>query len=101
MAVVTEFKNKYPHIRQIYARAELTYIDEEYTEYLLERHDHTYYPELMVNARKTAYVGRSYEMVDNSSYRVIYYNKNCMPPKRKNSRRDLFDYQPSSGTKLA
>lgn len=40
-------------------------------------------------------------MIDNSSYCVIYYDENYMPPRRKNSRRDLFDYQPNSGTKLA
>ena len=40
-------------------------------------------------------------MIDNSSYCVIYYDENYMPPMRKNSKRDLFDYQPKSGTKLA
>ena len=33
------------------------------------------------------------------SYCVIYYDENYMPHRRKNSRRDLFDYQPNSGTK--
>lgn len=99
--VVTELKKKYPHIRRIYVRAEFPYIDESYTSYLLKRYDHTYYPERMLNAGMAAYVERNYEMIDNSSYCVIYYDENYMPPRRKNSRRDLFDYQPSSGTKLA
>lgn len=101
LSVVTEFKKKYPHIRRIYVRAEFPYIDEDYTLYLLKRYDYTYYPERMINAGKAAYVERNYEMIDNSSYCVIYYDENYMPPRRKNSRRELFDYQPNSGTKLA
>ena len=101
LAVVTELKKKHPHIRRIYVRAEFPYIDEDYTAYLLEMYDHTYYPERMINAGKAAYVERNYEMIDSSSYCVIYYNENYRPPRRNNSRRDLFHYQPSSGTKLA
>lgn len=101
LSVVTELKKKYPHIRRIYVRAEFPYIDEDYMEYLLKRYDHTYYPERMINSGKAAYVERNCEMIDNSSYCVIYYDENYMPPRRKNSRRDLFHYQPSSGTKLA
>ncbi len=29
---------------------------------------------------------------------MVYYDKNYLPSRRKNSRRDLFDYQPKSGT---
>ncbi len=101
LKVVTELKKKYPHIRRIYVRAEFPYIDEDYMVYLLKRYDHTYYPERMINAGKAAYVERNYEMIDNSSYCVICYDENYMPPRRKNSRRNLFDYQPNSGTKIA
>lgn len=101
LQVITEFKKKYSHIRRIYVRAEFPYIDEDYTAYLLKRYDHTYYPERMINAGKAAYVERNYEMIDNSRYCVIYYDENYKPPRRKNSRRDLFDYQPNSGTKRA
>lgn len=55
----------------------------------------------MINAGKAAYVERNYEMIDNSSYCVIYYDENYMPPRRKNSSRELFDYQLSSGTAVA
>ena len=48
-----------------------------------------------------AYVECNYEMIEKSNYCVIYYDENYMPPRRKNSRRDLFDYQPNSGTKRA
>ena len=56
---------------------------------------------ILITKGKAAYVERNYEMIDNSSYCVIYYDENYLPPRRKNSRRDLFDYQPNSGTKLA
>ena len=101
LQVVTEFKKKYPHIKRIYVRAEFPYIDESYTEYLLQSYERTYYPERMINAGKAAYVERNCEMIDNSSYCVIYYDENYKPPRRRNSKRDVFDYQPSSGTKLA
>ena len=101
LRVVTELKKKYPHIRRIYVRAEFHYIDEGYTAYLLKSYDHTYYPKRLIHAGKAAYVERNYEMIDNSGYCVIYYDENYMPPRRKNSRRDLFDYQAKSGTKLA
>lgn len=99
--VVTELKKKYPHISRIYVRAEFPYIDEDYAAYLLESYDYTYYPERMINAGRASYVERNYEMIDKSNYCIIYYDENYMPPRRKNSRRDLFDYQPESGTKLA
>ena len=101
LQVVKELKEKYPHIRRVYVRAEFPYIDESYTEYLLQSYEHTYYPERMINAGKAAYVERNYEMIDNSSYCIIYYDENYMPPRRRNSKRDVLDYQPSSGTKLA
>ena len=41
------------------------------------------------------------EMIKNSFYCICYYDENYAPPRRKNSRRDLFDYQPKSGTKVA
>jgi len=101
LRVVTELKRTYPHIRRIYVRAEFPYIDKSYTAYLLKRYDHTYYPEQMIQAGKAAYVERNYEMIDNSYYCVIYYDENYRPPRRKNSKRDLCDYQPNSGTKRA
>lgn len=89
------------YIRRIYLRAEFPYIDESYTTYLLQSYDHAYYSERMINSGKESYVELNYEMIDNSSYCIIYYDENYMPPKRRNSKRDVSDYQPSSGTKRA
>ncbi|MBR6523759.1 MAG: hypothetical protein IKT39_04030 [Clostridia bacterium] len=44
---------------------------------------------------------RNQEMINKSKFCVVYYDENYLPPWRKNSRRDLFDYQPKSGTKVA
>ena len=75
--------------------------DGDPNEYLLESYEDTYYPEKMIDAGKAAYVERNYEMIDTSSYCICYYDENYAPPRRKNSRRDLFDYQPKSGTRMA
>ncbi len=101
LAVVTELKNKYPRFRRVYVRTKFSYVDESYTTYLLQSYNHTYYPERMINAGKAAYVERNYEMIDNSSYCIIYYDENYMPPRQRNSKRDVSDCQPSSGTKRA
>ena len=39
---VTEMKEKYPHIKRVYVRAEYPYISEQYTNYLLESYEETY-----------------------------------------------------------
>ena len=41
------------------------------------------------------------EMINHSKFCVVYYDENYLPTRRKNSRRDLFDYQPKSGTAVA
>lgn len=90
-AVVTRLKGKYPYIKRVYVRAEFPYINDDYKDYLLERYEDTYYPKKMVNAGKAAYVESNCEMIDKSSFCVVYYNENYTP-NRKNSK---------SGTKIA
>ena len=99
-SIVTKLRKKYTYIKRIYVRAEFPYIDSSYRNYLLRRFEDTYYPEKMIAAGKAAYIERNYEMIKKSKYCIVYYDENYIPPKRKNSRRDLA-YQPQSGTKLA
>ncbi|MBE7060026.1 MAG: hypothetical protein E7389_04315 [Ruminococcaceae bacterium] len=99
--IVTELKEKYPYIIRVYVRAEFPYINDDYRAYLVEKYEDTYYPEHMVDAGRAAYVERNYEMIKNSDYCICYYDENYAPPRRRNSRRDLTDYQPKSGTKIA
>ena len=99
--VVSELKEKYTHIKRIYVRAEYEYISSDYEKYLLEGCEETYFPKRAINAGKAVYVERNCEMIDKSDYCIVYYKDGYLPPSRKNSRRDLFDYQPKSGTGIA
>ncbi len=99
--IVTDLKEKYPHIQRVYVRSAYADIDESYTDYLLEMYEDTYFPEKIRGSGKASYVERNREMIDKSKFCVVYYDENYLPPRRKNSRRDLTDYQPKSGTKLA
>ena len=99
--LLCSFKEKYPHITRIYVRAEFPYIDDSYKDYLLQWCDDTYYPERMIDAGRAAYVERNYEMIEKSDYCVVYFDESYAPAERKNSKRDLFAYQPKSGTKIA
>ena len=94
-------KEKYPHIMRVYVRGEYPYISESYENYLLKRCDKTYFPERLLNAGKAVYVERNYEMIDNADICVIYYKDEYLPPERKHSKRDLFNFQPKSGTAIA
>lgn len=55
----------------------------------------------MAKAGRASYVERNQEMINKSDFCIFYYDENYLPPRRKNSRRDLFDYQPKSGTVVA
>ena len=99
--VTTELKEKYPHIKRIYVRSAFQHIPDWYEKSLLENNEGTYFPEHMENAGRASYVERNQELINQSKYCIVYYDENYLPPRRKNSRRDLFDYQPKSGTAVA
>ena len=99
--LVTKIKEKHPHIKRVLVRAAYPFIDENYTAYLLEGYEETYFPEHIMNAGKASYVERNCEMIDKSQVCVIYYSPDYAPPRRKSSRKDLTAYQPKSGTKTA
>ncbi len=101
LKTVTELKQKYSHIKRIYVRSEYQHIGNEYKAYLLETYEETYFPQNIQNSAKASYVERNYEMIKNSNFCVVYYDKNYLPPKRKNKRSGLTDYQPKSGTAVA
>ena len=99
--VVTNLKRKHSHIKRIYVRAAYQHINDSYKDYLLESYEDTYYPEHIENSGKAAYVERNLEMINKSKFCVVYYDENYLPTRHRNSRRDLTDYQPKSGTKIA
>ena len=90
--LVTELKEKYPHIKRIYVRAEYPYISEHYKNYLLESYEDTYYPEHIIGSGRAAYVERNYEMIDNSYYCIVYYNESNAPTTRKSGTKIALDY---------
>ena len=99
--VVTDLKEKHPHLKRVYVRSAFQYIPDWYEDSLLNHYEDTYFPEHMEKAGKASYVERNQEMIIHSKFCVVYYDENYLPPRRKNSRRDLFDYQPKSGTAVA
>lgn len=98
---ITEFKEKYPHIKRIYVRGEYPYIDDDYKQGLLKYYEYTYYPQKIISAGKSVYVERNYEMINNSKFCIMYYNEDYKPPKRKQNKNEWSEYQPKSGTKIA
>ena len=99
--VVTELKEKYPHIKRVYVRSAYQHIPDWYEDSLLQHYEDTFFPEHIEKAGRAAYVERNQEMINKSDFCVVYYDENYAPPRRRNSRRDLTDYQPKSGTKVA
>jgi len=92
LELVTKLKEKYPHIKRVYVRAEYPFIGEDYKNYLLESYEDTYYPERIVNSGKAVYVERNFEMIDNSHFCVIYYNEPNVPTVRKSGTKIALDY---------
>ena len=90
--IVTEIKEKYPHIRRVYVRAEYPYISEQYKNYLLKNYEDTYYPENIMNSGKCSYVERNYEMIDNSQFCIVYYDEQNAPTTRKSGTKIALDY---------
>lgn len=92
LEVVTKIKEKYPHIKRIYVRAEYPYINEEYKNYLLQSYEDTYYPERIIKAGKATYVERNYEMIEKSCYCVVYYEPRNAPTTRKSGTKIALEY---------
>ncbi len=99
--IVTDLKEKHPHIKRVFVRAEYPFIGEKYREYILKDYEDTYFPEYMINAGKAAYVERNLEMIDKSGICVVYYNPDYELPYRKEGQFELSRRLPKSGTKIA
>ena len=92
LETVIKLKEKYPHIKRIYVRAEYLNISNDYKAYLLKSYDDTYYPEKIVGAGSAVYVERNYEMIDNSRYCIIYCKENYSPTSRKSGAKIALEY---------
>ncbi len=92
LELVTQIKEKYPHIKRVYMRAEYPYINEQYKNYLLENYEDTYYPEKIIGAGRVAYIERNYEMINNSHFCIFYYDKEIAPIIRNSGTKIALDY---------
>ena len=97
---VTRLKEKYPHIKRIYVRAEYPIIDDKYKSYLLKKYEDTYYPEKLLRAGKAVYVERNCEMIRESALCVVYYNKFEMPSTRKSGTKIAVDHAAKQGKRI-
>lgn len=100
LELVTKMKEKYPHIKRIYVRAEYPHIDAQYTNYLLERYEDTYYPEHIIGSGRAAYVERNYEMINKSHYCVVYYDEHNLLTSRKSGTKIALEYAIKRGKKI-
>ena len=89
---VTGIREKYPHIKRVFVRAEYQFIDESYTEYLRSLYEETCYPEKIGGAGKLSYVERNFYMIDNSDFCVFYYSKAYAPQNRKSGTETAYNY---------
>ena len=92
LEIVSRIKEKYPHIKRIYVRAEFPVISDNYKDYLLESYEDTYYPKKIIDSGRAAYVERNFEMINQSRFCVVYYDESYTPSKRKSGTKIALDY---------
>lgn len=92
LELVSEIKEKYPHVKRVYVRAEFPVIGDDYKAYLLKSYEDTYYPEKIMNSGRAAYVERNHEMIDNSRFCIVYYDEQNAPTTRKSGTKIALDY---------
>ncbi len=100
LELVTKIKEKYPHVKRIYVRAEFPFINDDYLAYLLKSYDDTYYPENLHGSGRAAYVERNYEMINNSKYCIVYYDEPNAPTTRKSGTKIALDYAIKKGREV-
>ena len=97
---VTKLKEKYPHIKRVYVRAEYPYIPDDYKNYLLEAYEDTYYPKTIIGAGKATYIKRNFEMIEESRFCIVYYNELNSPTTRKSGTKIAMDYATKKDKKI-
>ncbi len=92
LEAVSLIKQKYPHIKRVYVRAEYPVISDSYKSYLLKYYDDTYYPEKLLGAGRAIYVERNRIMIDQSQFCIIYFDEAYSPAARKSGTKLALDY---------
>lgn len=89
---VTRLKEKYPHVKRIYVRAEYPFVGDSYQAYLLKSYEESYYPQKLLGAGRAVYVERNCEMIERSDYCIVYYDEINAPTTRKSGTKIALDY---------
>ena len=92
LELVTKIKEKYPHIKRIYVRAEYPDINEQYRNYLLNSYEDTYYPKRIIGSGRAVYVERNCEMINKSYFCIVYYDEQNAPTTRKSGTKIALDW---------
>ena len=114
-AIVTELKEKYPHIqRRAYTCRSETCTLEKERAYWEEIYSHFAKQPVMLlgveeevehktkwTSGRAQYIERNQAMIDESEFCVFYYDEKYKPPMKKLSKKSISSYQPKSGTRLA
>lgn len=90
--IVSEFKRVNPQIQRVYVRAEYEFISDDYTSYLLQRFESTFFPKEVSKAGRAAYVKRNQVMINMCDLAVIYYDKNYSPAKSHSGTAHAVEY---------
>ncbi len=98
---VTSLKEKYPAIRRIHFRRNYENTNDYTMQFLLVGYEDSICPEGVGKAGVAGYLERNQAMISESQVCIFYYDENYLPPRRKTSKRNVSDYQPKSGTRLA
>ena len=93
LKVVTELKERYPHIKRVYARSMYEYVDKSYEDYLLTLYDHTFFPNKVKGAGALSYVMRNCIMIDESDVLVTYFDEaHCRTMSRNSGTKISVEY---------
>ena len=99
--LVTELKEKYPAIKRINFRKDYEDTNDYTMQFLIVGYEESICPKGVGSAGRASYIERNQAMIRESDVCIFYYDENYQPSRRKTSHRDLFDYQPKSGTAVA
>ncbi|MBQ0083252.1 MAG: hypothetical protein KBS52_00590 [Clostridiales bacterium] len=99
--LVTSLKEKHNHIMRIKFRKDYENADEYTMSILSSGFEDNICPKGVGGAGKAGYAERNQAMIKESDICVFYYDEDYLPQRRKNSRYEINDYQPKSGTAKA
>ena len=114
--VITELQKQHPNVKRVSyntphetaftsrderQRYEQIYLQIAGRKVNFREYDNAIDSQKAMNATKDTYIMRNQDMIDDSDVCVFYYDKDYLPPKRKQSPKDIADYQPQSGTAVA